>query len=205
MWYRYSLFRSNLVPNSEISFILTKTSMSSETAYMIYAIITTVFTVRDLNFLKIFMFENFFLFNLKACDTVDYYSTTQTLRSACQAIWRDPEGRQQHSNDSAGTTIHVRVFCSVHHLLAYQHIATRIVWWVLSGFFWVVHETTELLWKGEYGVIQEKYVAIQPYFQTIKTAMYVYMIVAVVWICEFIFACQSFVICGAVSTWYFTR
>lgn len=35
--------------------------------------------------------------------------------------------------------------------------------------------------------------------------MWVYHIVALIWVCEFIFACQAMIISGSVARWYFTR
>lgn len=41
--------------------------------------------------------------------------------------------------------------------------------------------------------------------QTITIALWLYHVIALIWISEFIFGCQSMVIAGSVVKWYFTK
>lgn len=41
--------------------------------------------------------------------------------------------------------------------------------------------------------------------QGVNWALWIYHVLALIWISEFIFGCQSMVIAGAVVKWYFTR
>lgn len=41
--------------------------------------------------------------------------------------------------------------------------------------------------------------------QTINYALWIYHVLALIWISEFIFGCQSMIIAGSVAKWYFTR
>lgn len=40
---------------------------------------------------------------------------------------------------------------------------------------------------------------------TITISLWIYHVIALIWISEFIFGCQSMVIAGSVVKWYFTR
>jgi hypothetical protein len=57
---------------------------------------------------------------------------------------------------------------------------------------------------GHYGVIEEKTDS-NFRFNSIKNFIWIYHKFGLIWVSEFIFACEAIVVTGAVSKWYFTR
>ena len=57
---------------------------------------------------------------------------------------------------------------------------------------------------GRYGIIEQKTDS-NFKFHSIKSFMWFYHIFGLIWVSEFIFACEGMVVSGAVSKWYFNR
>ncbi len=85
----------------------------------------------------------------------------------------------------------------IYPILAILILCMFLVYWVLTAFM--------IYSFGEYNSSQ--LLIMDVYFSKSMLAkiMWIYHIVGLIWVSEFIFACQAMVVSGSVARWYFTR
>lgn len=72
-----------------------------------------------------------------------------------------------------------------------------VVYWLLTALM--------IYSYGEYNTIDLVMFGMSIKKVTVAKVMWVYHLIALIWVSEFIFACQAMVISGSVARWYFTR
>jgi len=73
--------------------------------------------------------------------------------------------------------------------------------------FWIYWFFGALLMAsfGKYEQVEKEYKVLEYNYEPWRTPMWIYLCIGLIWVSEFIFACQAMVVSGAVQIWYFSR